>query len=383
MLVAALALPAAARGGGPFKDCETHWAKAQVSMLKAARILQGVGNGLFNPEGQLTKAEVAVMILRALGLEAGVMAEGKGNKGPQPFKDAASFPAWSQNHIRACFDLGLLLGEIKGGDRLFNPMKAVTRQEFVVLVVRAMDPDDPDDLEALAQSLMGSRSQLAFTDREAIGNWAIGYVLVALQKGWVTGYTNGTFQPNKPVTRAEAAAFVERLELHLGYRWSNHYAGTIKAINATATPQSITITTEGDDEKPGEDMTFTVAASCLIYVGKDQVELSTLGVGWEVKVFAQDGEATYIKASPPEVEEFELEGTIGAVDATAGTVTVAVSETETVTVKVTAQTEIEIDGEEDKTLADVEVGMTVKITAATVDDELVARAIEAETPATP
>lgn len=381
LLVAALAIPAAAGGRGPFKDCETHWAKREVSLLKAAGILQGVGNGLFNPEGQLTRAEIAVMILRALGLENEAMAQGKGKSGPQPFKDAAAFPAWSQNHIRACFDRGLMLGELKGKDRFFSPMKPVTRQEFVVLLVRALNVEDPEDLEALAESLMGNRNQLAFKDRSAIADWAVGFVLVALDRGWVNGYDNGTFQPSKPVTRAEAAAFIERHEEQLGYRWSNRYTGTIKAVDATATPKTITITTEGDEDNPGADMTFGLAASCLIYVGKNQVELSALGTGWDVKVYAQDGEAVYIKASEPEVEQFEIEGTISAVDAAAGTITVA--GTVTVTVKVTGDTEIEIDGDGEKTLEDLAVGMTVKIEAVMVDDEVVAVGIEAETPATP
>jgi len=299
-LVAALALPAVAHGRGPFSDVEDHWARRQIALLKAAGILQGIGNGLFCPEGQMTRAEVAAMLLRMLGLEGEAEGEmaGQGGGAP-PFADFMQAPAWSRNHIRVCFEHRLMLGELEGNGRFCNPNKPIPRQEFVVLLTRALDEEDARDLEAMAQELMADFEELrCFHDYEAIGKWAAGYILLALQEGWVQGYEDGTFRPNKPVTRAEAAAFAERLEAYLGCRWTSRYVGTI--VSADTTANTITILTEGDEDEgePGEDLTFTLGDECLIYVSNQPSELGALEPGWEVKVFVQDGLAVFIKASP-------------------------------------------------------------------------------------
>lgn len=387
-LVLAMALPAAAanpKKGKPFADVESHWAKRQIALLKGAGVLKGVGEDLFAPEAQMVRAEIAVMLLRALGLEHEVGQYGEDPEDPSPFADLKSAPVWSRNHIRLCYEHRLMLGEVKGDGRVCNPNKPITRQEFVVLLVRTMDEDDPRDLEDLAAELIDDAAMLPFRDRNAIAPWAVGYILLALQEGWLEGYADNTFQPNKPVSRAEAACFMERLEAHLGWRWSARYVGTIVEVDTTA--NTITILTEDDEdeEQPGEELTFELGDECLIYIGKEAADLADLEPEWEVKVFVQEDLAVFIRAERPDEDdedeepEVEIEGEIAMIDAKDPFLVVEYDDESLILVETTDDTVIEVDGDPAE-FEDLEVGMAVEVRGLMEGAKLVASEVLATTP---
>lgn len=86
---------------------------------------------------------------------------------------------------------------IKGyEDGTFRPMQNVTRAEAVLMIIRALNLDD-------------AKRPTKFADVPA-GHFASGAIAVAAEKGIVTGYTDGLFYPNKPITRAEMAVILTR-----------------------------------------------------------------------------------------------------------------------------------------------------------------------------
>lgn len=335
VLVAALAAPAMAMGmgnmggkakGRPFTDLEGCWAEWHIMKMVGAKIMNGLGNGEFDPNGLMNRAQVAVMFCRALGLEE--QAEGDGPPWQATFGDEDKVPLWARNHVRVCFNARLMLGEMSGKGKIFNPMKPISRQEFVVLLVRAAG----ETYENLAKSYMDTPAELAelraeiaamFRDHQAIGLWALGYIKVALDEEWISGYTDRTFQPNKPVTRAEACKLLDSAEDLIGPSWTARHVGVIAALGTG------TITIRHEDAEAGDpDGTFTVAEGCLVRIDGKAATFGQLQTGWEVKLYVNDSGVVCIQADSgaededeDEDDEDELTGVITEVNVTGKQIT--------------------------------------------------------------
>jgi len=110
-----------------------------------------------------------------------------------PFTDIAAH--WALLSIIRAADQGWVNGY---PDRAFRPNQNVTRVEFTAMLVRALKLDIPEE------------PVLNFADQQDIPTWARGYVAAALQEGLIQGLPDGTFQPNRLITRAEMATIIAR-----------------------------------------------------------------------------------------------------------------------------------------------------------------------------
>lgn len=112
-------------------------------------------------------------------------------------------------------------------DGTFKPDNSITRAEFAAIAVRALGMED------IAK---GSVANTKFVDvRET--HWASGYVNLAVSKGIIVGYPDGTFKPEAPVSYSEAVAMLVRL---LGYEpsiksteWPSNYLTKASEIGLT------------------------------------------------------------------------------------------------------------------------------------------------------
>ena len=96
--------------------------------------------------------------------------------------------------------LGILSGDENGN---LNLSASVTRAEFVKMMTAASTYKDS----------VGSSTASLFTDVKS-GYWANGYIKLAVEQGWVTGYVDGSFRPDNTITLEEACTALLRL---LGY----------------------------------------------------------------------------------------------------------------------------------------------------------------------
>lgn len=78
-------------------------------------------------------------------------------------------------------------------DKNFEPMRNVTRAEFVKMLVRAL---------SCRYTFLGKNTPFSDISEK---NWYAEYITFAVKNKWITGYSDGTFRPNNPITRAEAA----------------------------------------------------------------------------------------------------------------------------------------------------------------------------------
>ncbi|MBM6996846.1 discoidin domain-containing protein [Paenibacillus sp. DXFW5] len=101
---------------------------------------------------------------------------------------------WAQNAILSAAGMKLVSGYPDG---TFKPNATITRAEFTVMLAKAL-------------KLEGAGSATAFTDEAKIGGWAKQEIANAVEAGIVSGYADGSFQPNGRITRAEMAAMIAR-----------------------------------------------------------------------------------------------------------------------------------------------------------------------------
>ena len=186
-------LPVAAATAAPtFRDVPpAYWAYADIESLAAAGVINGVGGGCFDPQGLVTRAQFATMLARLDHPPADTV-------GPR-FSDVPP-TAWFYGPVEAATGLGWMSG-VGGG--LFDPNAPVTRAQAALTLA------DYLGLDHVAQD-EGS-APLPFTDAAAVPAADHGAVAVAVHLGLLQG-AYGQVLPAAPLTRAQAAALLVRLE---------------------------------------------------------------------------------------------------------------------------------------------------------------------------
>lgn len=145
--------------------------------------VEGFEDGTFRPEADLSRAQTAQIFYRLLRERGGA---------PAAFADV-SVESWYGAAVNRLYELGVMVGV---SENRFEPDRAITRAEFVAAAMRFTK-----------QSAETSR---VFPDVHP-GDWFYLPVMGAVGCGWIEGYTDGTFRPDEPITRAEAAAIVNRI----------------------------------------------------------------------------------------------------------------------------------------------------------------------------
>lgn len=151
------------------------------------RYMQGFPEGTFQPEGQLTRAQAAQLVYRLLE-------DPDRGYGYCSYQDVPSWQ-WYAEPVTALCKLGLFDNSYS-----FRPNDIITRAEFVDLLVR-LRPD--------------AYGTAAFPDVPS-WYWAADAVGAAVSLGWINGYPDGTFGPERGLTRAEACTVVNRMTERTG-----------------------------------------------------------------------------------------------------------------------------------------------------------------------
>ena len=151
----------------------------------------GYEDGTVQPEGDITRAEVATIFFRLLTDESRNEYWSQTN----PYSDVSA-DDWFNNAVSTLTNAGVLDGYEDG---TFKPNGNITRAEFATITARFFEATyDGENL---------------FPDIE--GHWAQDYINEAANAGIVNGYEDGTFRPQQYITRAEAVTMVNRtIERH-------------------------------------------------------------------------------------------------------------------------------------------------------------------------
>ena len=147
----------------------------------------GYGNGEVRPQNNITRAEVATIFFRLLTDDVRDENLTKTNR----YSDVAA-TSWYNTAVSTMTKAGIVDGYPDG---TFRPNAAITRAEFAAIAAR-FDND-------------GDKTAAKFSDIAT--HWAKDEISIAYNNGWITGYPDGTFGPQRDITRAETMTLVNRV----------------------------------------------------------------------------------------------------------------------------------------------------------------------------
>ncbi len=179
-----------------FKDVDKHWAKDAVNEMGSRMVVGGVGNDMYAPDRDITRAEFAAIMVKALGLKPGT--------GNNPFSDVKE-GEWYVQYIETAYQYGIISGY---GNGKFGPQDTISREQAMTMIAKAMNITglkvdvDSAELEDLLQG---------FVDSDKAVNWAKESIAKCIKSGIISGRSGNTIAPKANITRAEVAVIVKKL----------------------------------------------------------------------------------------------------------------------------------------------------------------------------
>lgn len=148
--------------------------------------VQGYPDGTVKPAGNITRAETAAILFR-------LMDEGSRKtyySTTSGFRDVAS-SSWYNTYVATLNNAGVITDSSNG---YFRPNEAITRAELAAMLAKFSETTGAANY---------------FNDVSA-KYWAANAIAICAKLGWINGYPDGTFRPDKNVTRAELMAMINR-----------------------------------------------------------------------------------------------------------------------------------------------------------------------------
>ena len=158
-----------------------------------AHFMIGYPDGNFRPNGYITRAQTAALLVRTMTTYFGVGVPRTSADITGRFNDVAP-GAWYYDYIGVAYSYGLIQGFPDGS---FRPNDPITRQEFAGMLART--------------TTVLTEGNLPYVDTANVSGWAFDYVYTVLIYDWMHGDAANTFRPLSHITRAEAAAAMCRI----------------------------------------------------------------------------------------------------------------------------------------------------------------------------
>lgn len=169
---------------GEFTDTAGHWAKEEIQKAVQLGIMNGYSDGSFKPENELTRAQAASIVVRALNLKTNKTA---------PFTDIKGYAKDTQTEIAAAYHNGLIQGY---SDGTFKPGNKVTRAQLSLMLYRAY---------AVQTGGKYAPSTVApFTDIASYNSETKEAISMLYELEIIIG-SNGRFMPGNPTKRSHAS----------------------------------------------------------------------------------------------------------------------------------------------------------------------------------
>jgi len=164
-----------------FSDISGHWAEKNILSLEKAGIVSS--DSKYRPDDSISRAELIALVIRSKGIELVQYADS--------YNDITSAD-WYAVYVQTALNEGIV-----SKDDTFRPNDEISREEAAKILA----------------VMSGASSDISadFTDMDTVSDWAAPYVNAVYAAGIFTGDQNKCFNPGSGLTRAEAAAIIDRL----------------------------------------------------------------------------------------------------------------------------------------------------------------------------
>ncbi len=174
-----------------------HYAKGAIETLASKLIVSGYPDGSFASIRPVTRAELASMLTKALGLVPDLA-------GQAGFSDVTASD-WFSAPVASAAASGLITGYEDG---TFRPDRPVTRQELVVMLQRAMIYAGLADSSS---DVNNAKSEQSYRDQDQIAEWAKDAVFLSNRLGIVQGFEDSSFRPQAQADRGQVSVMLYRM----------------------------------------------------------------------------------------------------------------------------------------------------------------------------
>ena len=183
LMTSLMIVPAGAEGATAFRDVPSgKWYSDSVQYCYLMGYVGGYENHTFRPDNKLTRAEMAVIMSKMLGLS---------EKAPNRFSDVPG-GKWFTDPVLQCVKAGIMSGY---SEKRFGAQDTLTREQGAVILAKAFEVNPVS-------------GRTSFRDDKLISSWAIGSVKGMTQYGLLSGMGSNEFAPNATMTRAQMCQII-------------------------------------------------------------------------------------------------------------------------------------------------------------------------------
>ncbi|MCJ7855382.1 S-layer homology domain-containing protein [Lachnospiraceae bacterium NSJ-143] len=169
---------------GASNDINGHWAEKTINKWQDNGLINGYEDGSFQPNKPVSRAEFICMMNKALKME---------KTGEISFRDVSAGD-WFYNDVAVAIGEQYTAGFTDG---TFKPNESITRAQAAMMLSKVISAN--------------TENTTVFADAKDIPTWAKPAIEAVTSAGYMSGYTDGTFQPNRVLTRAEAVSTIDRV----------------------------------------------------------------------------------------------------------------------------------------------------------------------------
>lgn len=262
-LAAAMLMSSAVPGAGAarFSDVGGHWGESSINRWGSTGVIVGT-DGRINPNGSITRGEMASIIAEMLGLE---------EMAPNVYPDLNG--GWYSDAMLKCAAAGIMTGDDHGRMR---PYDNITGAEIAVIFNKALN-------------LSASVSTRPASSTGYVKPWAQGYVDQLALRGIAVGNDGGTFQPMNDTSRAAVISMFDRAVDTYITSPGTYQARGITVVNTpgtvtlTGAPGSIDITQRASGGRVYLDHT-TVGGTIKIHGGRTTLTAQHASLNGDIQV---------------------------------------------------------------------------------------------------
>ncbi|MEL6938914.1 MAG: S-layer homology domain-containing protein [Cyanobacteria bacterium J06598_1] len=186
------------RPGKNFPDVSRDfWAAKAIRQAQTQGFISGFPDGSFRPDAPMTRVQAIVALVNGLGLSDGR------SEALLVYTDRAQVPSYAIEPVAAATKRQLVVNY--PDPEVLRPLSPITRAETTALVHQALVA--ANKTPRIVSPFIPDSDTASFTDLSS-RHWAADYIEPLVQQGWLSGFRDGSFRPDSPMTRAEFAVLL-------------------------------------------------------------------------------------------------------------------------------------------------------------------------------